>query len=518
MERLAEWWNSFRDWAGPSFLDAPAHNNHAGHRPANVPDDLHNVDDESLFTEDGELDDDDFPSPVNMADPRDERGASTVRGTRYHPGPPPVPDYHQATARPAGSYEYHDPRMPQYPRDEWRSQLPDPYWEAGMGSSLYETPPMYPEDRRRGSLWDCFPGRGRGGRPVRAESGYPLRRRYDSRVDEGWSMEETLQSFHTPAQHPQDMSYDSHRGSRQTDPRLYTPYQSVGEVRHSTPMDHLPGIGRPSYAASSINPVRSHSLHGSAVPSRPEALHTSQQVPVQVSQLDPVPLQSQMRECPTRPTELHPVSSSQSERAPGGISTPSYPEAPVPNLQAVSSARRAPSKFFKPEKYDGSGDWGDYIDHFEQVSTWNSWSPQEKVAQLSMNLTGIARQAWCDGRGSSGLSYEALVSVLKQRFRPEGQEEAFKAEFRYRSRGPAETYLEFGHKLRRLAIRAFPSMTHSSREDLVRDQFVQNLEGEMRRHVSLAHPKTLDQAVTMASEYDAVIGLCGLFCPRSRKL
>ena len=44
----------------------------------------------------------------------------------------------------------------------------------------------------------------------------------------------------------------------------------------------------------------------------------------------------------------------------------------------------------KPDKYDGTSDWADYIRHFEIVSTWNRWGAKDKAAQLSMNLTGVA--------------------------------------------------------------------------------------------------------------------------------
>ena len=50
----------------------------------------------------------------------------------------------------------------------------------------------------------------------------------------------------------------------------------------------------------------------------------------------------------------------------------------------------------KPEKFDGSSDWADYIKHFEMVSLWNGWWEDEKAVQLSMSLTGTARQAWAD--------------------------------------------------------------------------------------------------------------------------
>ena len=107
-----------------------------------------------------------------------------------------------------------------------------------------------------------------------------------------------------------------------------------------------------------------------------------------------------------------------------------------------------------------------------------------------MSLTGTARQAWADSFSDphTTMSYAALVKALSQRFKPVGHEEAYKAEFR-RSRGKEETFLEFGHGLRRLAIRAFPKINFEAREELVVDQFLLGLpDAEMRRHVSLAHP------------------------------
>ena len=89
--------------------------------------------------------------------------------------------------------------------------------------------------------------------------------------------------------------------------------------------------------------------------------------------------------------------------------------------------------------------------------------------------------------------------MIPQRFKPEGQEEAFKAEFRHRVRRKEESFLEFGHNLRRLAIRAFPRINHVSREELVVDQFLVGLsEVDMRRHVSLSHPANVDQAITLS--------------------
>ena len=141
------------------------------------------------------------------------------------------------------------------------------------------------------------------------------------------------------------------------------------------------------------------------------------------------------------------------------------------------------------------------------VSTWNRWGAEDKAAQLSMNLTGVARQAWvdtfCDSK--SPVTYDALVTALTQLFKPEGQEEAHKVQFQNRFRRKDENFMEYGYALRRLAIRAFPQIKHEAREELIVDQFLQGLiDLEMRRHVSLTHPTSVDQAVSRATEYETV--------------
>ena len=65
--------------------------------------------------------------------------------------------------------------------------------------------------------------------------------------------------------------------------------------------------------------------------------------------------------------------------------------------------------------------------------------------------------------------------------------------------------MEYGYALKRLAIRAFPRIKHDAREDIIVDQFLQGLvDMDMQRHVSLAHPSSLDQAVSLATEYEVI--------------
>ena len=161
----------------------------------------------------------------------------------------------------------------------------------------------------------------------------------------------------------------------------------------------------------------------------------------------------------------------------------------------------------KPEKFDGTGDWSDFLKHFEMVATWNEWTEAEKIAQLSMSFTGVARETWSDTcTNTSALrDYNALVATMSQRFRPEGQEEAFKAEFRGRVKQASESFRDYGHSLRRLVIRAFPGIPYEAKDEVACDQFLLGLgDPEMRKHVSLQHPTSLDHAVIIATEYQTI--------------
>ena len=199
-----------------------------------------------------------------------------------------------------------------------------------------------------------------------------------------------------------------------------------------------------------------------------------------------------------------------------GLRTSEGPQQNNSGLLGQSSMGNFPSSMagqmsfrskYKPEKYDGTADWSDYLKHFERVAQWNGWSDNDKAAQLSMNLTGVARQVWSDSVEDSveAHDYDSLVETMGQRFKPKGQEETYKAEFRGRYKRKDETYIELGYSLRRLAIRAFPGLPHNARETMVLEQFlVGSTDTDMRKHVRLAHPKGLDEAITLATEFENI--------------
>ena len=78
-------------------------------------------------------------------------------------------------------------------------------------------------------------------------------------------------------------------------------------------------------------------------------------------------------------------------------------------------------------------------------------------------------------------------------------------ELKSRRRKKDETIEDFGFALRRLAAQAYPSYPTDAREEMAVDYFIQGLDTvDLRRHVRLSRPKTLEAAISFAVEFEAV--------------
>ena len=162
----------------------------------------------------------------------------------------------------------------------------------------------------------------------------------------------------------------------------------------------------------------------------------------------------------------------------------------------------------EPDKFDGkSVEWKDFIVQFEYLASWNGWSTQEKAQQLVMCLRGTAQRMLGDLTFDQLQNYEVLTKILSSRFSPVGRESAYRCEFRNRRRQRNESISDYGYALRRLGCLAFPDVPHTYREINVIDQFVNGLGNlDLKKHVSLNHPNTLEAAIALAIEYEAFEG------------
>ncbi len=177
-----------------------------------------------------------------------------------------------------------------------------------------------------------------------------------------------------------------------------------------------------------------------------------------------------------------------------------YVSDPSETMFKHSSFARSPHTAVRPDCFDGAScDWQDFIVHFEQVSAWNRWTNVEKAQQLTMCLRGTAQTLLSNLTIGQLNDFNAVKNALGQRFNQRGRNLAFRSEFRNRIQGKDESITEFGYKLRRLGLLAYPEASYTSLEPHLIDQFLNGLTSfNMRKHVSFSHPITLDDAMSHA--------------------
>ena len=68
----------------------------------------------------------------------------------------------------------------------------------------------------------------------------------------------------------------------------------------------------------------------------------------------------------------------------------------------------------------------------------------------------------------------------------------------------SESISQYGYSIRRLVTLAYPEMPRDARDVFAIDHFIHGLiSNDMKKHVHFNHPKTLDEAITLAVEYEA---------------
>ena len=190
----------------------------------------------------------------------------------------------------------------------------------------------------------------------------------------------------------------------------------------------------------------------------------------------------------------------------------------IPSLTAISSTpmnqnylpqstTSCNKKEVHPDNFDGSEktEWSDYLVHFEQCAKWNQWSDAQKAQMLSIHLRGEAQRLLSGLTVAQLGNFNAIKQILSDRYEPKEKDVAFRCQFRYRKREKGENASDYGYHLNRLAQKAYPNLTLSQLEVHVIDQFITGLNNyDLQKHVQFGHPKTLNEAISLATEYEAL--------------
>ena len=174
---------------------------------------------------------------------------------------------------------------------------------------------------------------------------------------------------------------------------------------------------------------------------------------------------------------------------------------------------------FRPETYDGTGDWPEYLVYFEQLGQVYNWDMTTMATVLGLSLKGSARSVLASLQPSERMDYLALKHALTQNFCPLQQIHVYQAELKTRSRKPKESLADLGRDVARMTRLAYPTADQATRETIGINAFLDAIPGpavEIRLSVVRGHPTTILEAVALAMEVEAILeaGNTGKDSPR----
>ena len=160
----------------------------------------------------------------------------------------------------------------------------------------------------------------------------------------------------------------------------------------------------------------------------------------------------------------------------------------------------------KPEPYNGTEDWEEYISHFQLCSELGRWNEDEKMFALAASLKGPARTFYISLFEEEKGSYRNLVRQLSQRFGSTRQQSRWLSRLEDRLRKPDETIAALADDLRQMSQRAYPNLDGQAQEVLALNQLYKSITLEMKCRCIDRNCTTIAQAVDVIERYEAILG------------
>lgn len=160
----------------------------------------------------------------------------------------------------------------------------------------------------------------------------------------------------------------------------------------------------------------------------------------------------------------------------------------------------------KPEPYDGTEDWEEYISHFEICAELGRWREADKVLALAAALRGPARTFYISLGQIEKRNYAALVQKLGSRFGSTRQQNRWLSRLEMRKRQSGESVAALADDLRQMAQRAYIDLDARAQEVLALNQLYKSVTPEVKYQCTNQECKTVAEAVEVIERYEAIIG------------
>ena len=163
----------------------------------------------------------------------------------------------------------------------------------------------------------------------------------------------------------------------------------------------------------------------------------------------------------------------------------------------------------KPDTFDGTRDWEEYLSHFELCAELGRWPEREKMLALAASLRGPARTFYISLSSREKSTYDDLALQLGYRFGSTRQQNRWLSRLESRTRQTGESIAALGDDLRQMSQKAYPNLDCVAQEALAVNQLYKSISLEMKCRCIDRNCTTVAQAVDIVERYEAVLGDTG---------
>lgn len=157
-------------------------------------------------------------------------------------------------------------------------------------------------------------------------------------------------------------------------------------------------------------------------------------------------------------------------------------------IQAATMA--SGGKTVRPKDFDGKDNVRRFLHKFEQCAKLNGWKDDAtKVGQLSVSLSDKAYDFFMRLPEAETKTYEKLKTALMNEFDSPGLQSDYAFQLNLCRRKEGQSTAEYLHELQQLAERAYPTWEDDPRSGIVKAQFINGLDSELRRQLMLQAPE-----------------------------
>ena len=184
----------------------------------------------------------------------------------------------------------------------------------------------------------------------------------------------------------------------------------------------------------------------------------------------------------------------------------SCPNSTLEESLNLSTQTKGNNNHFKmrPQNYDGSSDFEEFLCQFEITCEINAWKYKEKSLYLANCLTGEARSLLNELDSDGRRDYDTLIERLKNIFGSVNRSEIYRTQLKSRTRNKGETIQELAQAIKKLVRQAYPGVNKDVIETLSLDNFIDAItDSDIRMRVRELSPKSLEEAEQICVRLEA---------------